>query len=157
MTLIRFFSIEKMFHSVLIVTDRVNYLKLVEMFKYYFTEYLFRKKCKFYRKMQHLQKKVKIFYRKKIFVKKYLCGQCAFVLFCKKLEIIIRKFWFTLGLRNDIYINFRWLYDRLAVAEVDFVHLNPVACDFIIFICIIVMNVSLIIILFENSKTLQAI
>ena len=42
MTLIRFFSIEKMFHSVLIETDRVNYLKLVEIFKYYFTEYLFR-------------------------------------------------------------------------------------------------------------------
>lgn len=111
----------------------------------------FTEKCNIYRK------KWKFSTEKRFFFKKCLCGQCAFVLFCKKLKIIIRKFWFTHGLRNDIYINFRWLYDRLAVAEVDFVHLNPVACDFIIFICIIVMNVSLIIILFENSKTLHAI
>ena len=81
----------------------------------------------------------------------------CFRIILQKLDIIFRKFWFTHGLRNDIYTNFRWVYDRLAVAEVNFVHLNSVACDFIIFICIIVMNVSLIIILFENSKTLQAI
>lgn len=86
MTLIRFFSIEKMFHSVLIVTDRVNYLKLVEMFKYYFTEYLFRKKCKFYRKMQHLQKKVKIFYRKKIFFQKVSMWPVCFRIILQKIR-----------------------------------------------------------------------